>query len=298
MSSGDAIASLLYGPMWTFLCVLSRTGPLLAMMPPIQGSSIPNRVKVLLALMIAMVITPLVLVNSTPLPPHLAGVAIGIAKELLLGLLFGTSVMLIVTSLQIGGQVISSLASMDVAQAADPLTQETGTVVSQMFSWIAMALFLTLGGHRVVLGACLDSFSVYPAGGILTEERWLLHLNELLRHSMSVGLRAAAPPAIALLLANFVTAMIGRTLPQLNIMAIGFNLNVTIMILVLTTSMSTIGWVFQNELVEWIEMTTTLFTAPETSTRTTSANLPTSTNLPTSANVSTSANLQEVASGR
>ena len=80
MSSGDAIASLLYGPMWTFLCVLSRTGPLLAMMPPIQGSSIPNRVKVLLALMIAMVITPLVLVNSTPLPPHLAGVAIGIAK--------------------------------------------------------------------------------------------------------------------------------------------------------------------------------------------------------------------------
>ena len=161
-----------------------------------------------------------------------------------------------------------------------------------------MALFLTLGGHRIVLGACLDSFSVYPAGGILTEERWLLHLNELLRHSMSVGLRAAAPPAIALLLANFVTAMIGRTLPQLNIMAIGFNLNVTIMILVLTTSMSTIGWVFQNELVEWIEMTTTFFNAPETSTRSTSANLPTSAKLLTSASLSTSASLQEVASGR
>jgi len=55
---------------------------------------------------------------------------------------------------------------------------------------------------------------------------------------------------------------------------------------VLTTSMSTIGWVFQNELVEWIEMTTTFFNAPETSTLTTSTNLP------------TSANLQEVASGR
>lgn len=271
MTSGDALASLLYGPMWTFLCVLSRTGPLLAMMPPIQGSSIPNRVKVLLALMIAMVITPLVLANSTPLPPHLADVAIGIAKELLLGLLFGTSVMLIVTSLQIGGQVISSLASMDVAQAADPSTQETVTVVSQMFSWIAMALFLTMGGHRVVLGACLDSFAVYPAGGILTDERWLLHLHELLRHSVSVGLRAAAPPALALLLANLVTALIGRTLPQLNILAIGFNLNVTVMLLVLATSMSTIGWVFQNELVEWVEMTTRLFTPPESSTLSTVA---------------------------
>jgi flagellar biosynthetic protein FliR len=75
-------------------------------------------------------------------------------------------------------------------------------------------------------------------------------------------MRAAAPPAIALLLANFVTALIGRTLPQLNIMAIGFNINVTIMILVLTMSMASIGWVFQNELVEWIELTTGMFSGP------------------------------------
>ncbi len=264
MSSGDFIASLLYGPMWTFLCVLGRTGPLLAMMPPIQGSSIPNRVKVLLALMIAMSVTPLVMANATPLPAHLAGIVIGLAKELLLGLLFGTAVLMIVTSLQVGGQVISSLASMDVAQAADPTTQETVTVVSQMFSWVAMALFLTLGGHRIVLGACLDSFTVYPAGGIIAEEHWLMHLQDLLRHSISVGMRAAAPPAIALLLANFVTALIGRTLPQLNIMAIGFNINVTIMILVLTMSMASIGWVFQNELVEWIELTTGMFSGPST----------------------------------
>ncbi len=259
MSSGDLIASLLYGPMWTFLCVLGRTAPLLVMMPPIQGSSVPNRVKVLLALMIAMSVTPLVMSNATPLPPHLAGIVIGLAKELLLGLLFGTAVLMIVTSLQVGGQVISSLASMDVAQAADPTTQETVTVVSQMFSWVAMALFLTLGGHRIVLGACLDSFEHYPAGGVLAEEQWLMHLHDLLRHSVSVGMRAAAPPAIALLLANFVTALIGRTLPQLNIMAIGFNINVTVMILVLMMSMASIGWVFQNELAQWIEMTAALF---------------------------------------
>lgn len=264
MSNSDALAALLYGPMWTFLCVLSRTGPLLAMMPPIQGSMIPNRIKVLLALMIAAVVTPLVMSNSTGLPPHLAGIAIGLSKELLLGLLFGTAVFMIITSLQIGGQVISSLASMDVAQAADPTTQETVTVVSQMFSWLAMALFLTLGGHRVVLGACLDSFNFYPAGGILAEEYWLLHLHELLKHSVSIGMRAAAPPAIALLLANFVTALIGRTLPQLNIMAIGFNLNVTIMILVLAMSVASIGWVFQNELIEWVEKTTNLFSSPTT----------------------------------
>jgi flagellar biosynthesis protein FliR len=50
----------------------------------------------------------------------------------------------------------------------------------------------------------------------------------------------------------------------LNIMAIGFNLNVTIMILVLAMSIASIGWVFQNELVDWVEQTTGLFAMPNT----------------------------------
>lgn len=163
MTSLEAIAPLFYGPMWTFLCVLSRIGPMLVMMPPLQGATIPNRFKALLVIMIAFVITPVVMEFTTPLPTHLMDMAFGIVKELLLGLLFGSAVMIIVTSLQIGGQVISSLASMDVAQAADPTTEETVTVVSQMLSWLAMALFITLGGHRIVVGVCVDSFATYPA---------------------------------------------------------------------------------------------------------------------------------------
>jgi flagellar biosynthetic protein FliR len=74
-----------------------------------------------------------------------------------------------------------------------------------------------------------------------------------------VGLRASAPAAIALLLANFVTALIGRTLPQLNIMAVGFNINVLVMMLVLGLTVASVGWVFQNELAEWVERTVDLF---------------------------------------
>jgi flagellar biosynthetic protein FliR len=58
-----------------------------------------------------------------------------------------------------------------------------------------------------------------------------------------------------LLLANLVTALIGRTLPQLNIMAIGFSLNVTILLVVLALSVTSIGWVFQDELGLWVERT-------------------------------------------
>jgi flagellar biosynthetic protein FliR len=225
------------------------------MMPPLQGTTIPMRIKTLVVLMVSFVLTPIILEFSTPLPSSLFELTLGLIKELLLGLLFGTSATIVVSTLQIGGQIVSTLASLDVAQAADPTTQESTTVISQLFTWIAMLLFLVLGGHRIIVGVCIDSFTNYPAGGVSINEAWLRQLFDLIGHSMSVGLRAAGPAAITLLLANLVTALIGRTLPQLNIMAVGFSLNVTILLIVLTLSVTSIGWVFQDELGLWVEKT-------------------------------------------
>lgn len=253
--ANDWLGSILLGPVWVFLCVLSRLGPILAMMPPVQGALVPNRVKVLLALMISATMTPLVGSLASDLPAHLFDAILALAKELLLGLMYGASVMMVITCLQVGSQIISSLSSMDLATAADPTTQETVSVLSQMMSLMAMALFLLLGGHRIMIGACLDSFDYYGAGQVLAEQDWLVHVQELVGHSLSIGIRASAPAAIALLLANFVTALVGRTLPQLNILVIGFNLNVTVMLLVLGLTLSSASWVFQNELIDWVDRT-------------------------------------------
>jgi flagellar biosynthetic protein FliR len=253
--ASDLIGTMILGPIWVFLCVLSRLGPVMAMMPPVQGTMVPNRVKVMLALMISAAITPMIGTFSAELPSHLLDAVIALSKELLLGLMFGTSVMMVITCLQIGSQIIGSLSSMEFATAADPSTQETVSVISQLMSLMAMALFVVLGGHRIMIGACLDSFAYYPAGEVLAERDWLVHVHELVGHSLSVGIRASAPAAIALLLANFVTALIARTLPQLNILVVGFNFNVTVMLVVLGLTLSSAGWIFQNELVDWVNRT-------------------------------------------
>lgn len=251
----DNAWSWMFGPVWIFLCVLSRTGPLLALMPPIRGSTVPNRVRVLMALMLAGAVTPLVLQHATPLPSALPLIAIALAKELLLGILLGTAIQVVMTGLQLGGQIMSTLASMDIAEAADPMTQEQTSVINQLLSLLAMALFLAMGGHRQLLACCLDSFALYPAGAVMTDGPWLSHVGNLLQHSLEIGIRAAAPAAIALLLANLITALIGRTLPQLNIMAIGFNLNIAVLLVMLTLSIGSLSWVFQSELTQWIEST-------------------------------------------
>ncbi len=231
----------------------------MAMMPPLRGSNVPMQVRGMIAVMIAACLTPLILDHSTELPNSLPMMVIPIAKELLLGLLFGSAALVILSGLQVGGQIVSQLAGLDMASSADPNMDEETAVVGQLFSWLTMALFLALGGHRQFFAACIDSFAHYPAGGVLAEEAWLLHVQSLVQHGFSVGLRAMAPLALAVFLANLVTALIGRTLPQLNVMAVGFNINAMVMLAVLVLCIGSVGWVFQNELADWIQRTTDLF---------------------------------------
>lgn len=252
-------AGFLYGPMWTFFCVLSRFGPMLAMMPPLRGASIPMQVKAMVMLMISLALTPLLMSYSTELPTSLPMMVIGICMELLLGMLLGSAAMIILSGLQVGGQIVSNLAGLDMASASDPSTDEETPVIGQLLSYLTMALFLILGGHRQFFHCCIDSFQLYPAGGVLAEESWLMHLHGLVQHGFSVGIRASAPLALSVFLANLVTALLGRTLPQLNVLAIGFNINVLVMLTVLVFTISSIGYLFQDELAAWIEKTAVLF---------------------------------------
>lgn len=198
----EEYSSLLYGPMWTFLCVLARIGPLLSMMPPVRGSSVPVQIRVLIALMLGVVLTPMAMAEAEPVPVALPLIVIQVAKELLLGILLGSAAMIVVSCLQVGGQIVSQLAGLDLATAADPATEDEASVISQLFSWLTMALFLTLGGHRQFFDCCIETFHYYPAGGVLAEEHWLMHLHGIAQHGLSVGIRATAPLALSVFLSN------------------------------------------------------------------------------------------------
>jgi flagellar biosynthetic protein FliR len=211
------------------------------------------RIRALLAISIAALITPLAFTAAKPLPGDLLNVAIAMAGEIILGILLGSIILLAVTCLQIAGQSIGHLAGFDLATAVDPGSDEEMPVISNLLGWLAMIILLVMGGHRQLMECCLESFSRYPAGAVVFESSWLAELEGVLRHTFVVGVRAAAPLATALLLANLVTGLLARTLPQLNLLAIGFNINALALLMLLFMSIGSITWVFQNEMAVWID---------------------------------------------
>ena len=71
-------------------------------------------------------------------------------------------------------------------------------------------------------------------------------LTSIVTQSFALGIRAAAPLLTALLLSNLVLGLISRTLPQINVIAVGFSLNSLLALGVLFLSIGAVAWTFQE----------------------------------------------------
>jgi flagellar biosynthetic protein FliR len=117
---------------------------------------------------------------------------------------------------------------------------------------VATAVFLTIGGHRRVIEAVLDSFAWLPVGQGGFAPSAVDAVTSLVAQSFVLGVRAAAPAMVALVLATLVVALVGRALPQLGGLALGFGFQAIVALAAIGLSLSGACWVFQEELPAFV----------------------------------------------
>lgn len=241
-----ALLELYFDQFLIFLLVLTRISGLV-MTAPIYGSrTIPLKVRALIAIGLAMMITPAQDTGLFVVPDHLIDATILMTRELVLGLALGLSVMILFSGLQLAGQIIGQVSGMSLADVFDPTFQTNVPVFTQLLDAITMSVFLTIGGHRHMMRALLDTFYWRPPGVNDLPANVLDVLTTVTAESFLVGIRAGAPVMVALILAVLILGMISRTLPQLNILAVGFSLNAIVMLTTLSFSIGAIAWLMQE----------------------------------------------------
>lgn len=101
---------------------------------------------------------------------------------------------------------------------------------------------------RSLLGVLIDSFRAMPPGQVVFHESMLDLVVTQLNAGMSAGIRLARPVVAALLLSNIITGLISRTLPQINVLAIGLSINALALLVVTVLMIGSAGLIFQDEL--------------------------------------------------
>jgi flagellar biosynthetic protein FliR len=172
------------------------------------------------------------------------------ANEVAIGLLLGLGVTIMFSGIQVAGQIVSQMSGLSLADVFDPGFDDNVSMFTQLFHFLTMAVFVAIGGHRIMIEAVLETFAWAPPGHAALGDTYVDALTGLMSQSFALGIHAAAPLLIALFLSTLVLGLIGRTLPQINIIAVGFGINSFLTLAMTLLSLGTVAWTFQEPTIE------------------------------------------------
>jgi len=226
-------------PEWSahFLLVLARLSAAIIAMPLLGARSVPAQTKIGLALLLSLIVVPLQGAQLASIPTNLFVFVTLVGSEVLIGLAMGIGVSLVFQAMEMGASLVSVQIGFGLGGILDPLSGAQTGAMEQFYRVFVTLIFFTMNGHYLVITGLLQTFEAVPAGtadlSLIAGARIVPFFASLFVASVQVAL----PVVGALLLTDLALALVGRTVPQLNILVVGFPVKIGVGLIVLAASM-------------------------------------------------------------
>lgn len=176
------------------------------------------RLRILLALVLVVMIYPLY-----PWPridPLSAEGLFEVFNQLAIGAVMGLTLQVVVAAVVLAGQSMSNSMGMSMASMIDPSVGNV-PVISEFLQIMSTLIFVSLGGHGLLIGIVIESFQSLPVGQVFAgQAAWALFV----QWSSMVFLGAlltALPIMLTLLFVNMGLGVLTRAAPSLHIFSVG-----------------------------------------------------------------------------
>jgi flagellar biosynthetic protein FliR len=243
--SGAQASAFVATLLWPFM----RISAMLMAMPVIGTRLVSVRIRVVLAMLIALMAMPLIPQVPAVDPMTVEGLFISV-QQVLIGLAMGFILQLVMAALTIAGEAIAMTMGLGFASMVDPTNGVNVPVLSQFFLILGTLLFLALGGHLMIIQLVVSSFNSLPiaASGIERDGFWLLiHFSS----QMFIGaVWIALPAMISILVITLAMGVMTRAAPQLNIFSVGFPVTMLMGFIILLLVMPSVLPRFNQLLLE------------------------------------------------
>lgn len=204
---------------------LARVSGLMLTAPVLGARSIPVRVRVGLALLLALVLMPL-----APLPgkvdPLSITALVTVMQQLVVGAAIGFALKLAFEALSFGGELVAGAMGLGFAEVMDPQEGHSAPALGQFYLLLATLIFLAMNGHLQLIALLATGMqhaswqSVMPGGNAL----W--SLLAFATHLFAGAVLVALPALAALMVVNLGFGAISRAAPAMNLFSIGFPISI------------------------------------------------------------------------
>ncbi|QDT17625.1 flagellar biosynthetic protein FliR [Alienimonas californiensis] len=176
-----------------------------------------------------------------PLPKTPAGLLRLSLGEFSIGFALGLGMTAVLAGLRLAGELVDQQIGTAMGEVFNPMLGASASPTGQLLGLLGTAALLTLpgvDGHLRLFATLLDTFRTLPPGaGWVSGEAWRT-LAELAGAGMSLGLRVAAPTMAVMSLMSLTVGFLGRTVPQINVLSVGFPTRAAAGLLILALTLS------------------------------------------------------------
>lgn len=228
----------------TGLIPFLRISALLLAAPLVSLRVVSVRIRIALAIVLTAFIFPML-----DLPVIDATSADGIrliVHELFIGILFAIVLQVVNAAMVLAGQSMSMSMGLGMAQTIDPNAGQV-PVLSSFLVVLSTLIFLSVGGHLIMIKLILQSFEALPIGGAIMVKETLANVIEWTAMAFLGAVLVALPIMLTMMLINLCIGIVTRAAPALNIFAVGFPAMVLTGMVLVVVYMVNIG-----HRIEWI----------------------------------------------
>ncbi len=243
----------------TYVLVFFRLAGMMIYAPFFGSARIPRRVKTLITAILAFT-----LAGAVPPAPNMPGsiwlLAVGIAGEIMFGLAMGMAMSFTFIAVQWAGEIIGQQMGFNLAETFDPQFGGQASIVGDLLFILTLVIFLTIPselggpGHHALLLGVRSSFDSLPLLSLGVNFPLLDMLFGMLQATTTLALQLAAPMLVTMLVVDLSLGLIGKTMPQFNIMSAGVTLRTVVGMVVLILGIALSANVISGKLIKAMDV--------------------------------------------
>ncbi len=177
-------------------------------------------------------------------------ITIAILSELLFGLAIGLILQISYNVITLAGGIISFMMGFSMASAIDPQSGVSMPIISQFLSLMALMVLFSIDLHHWLLLFIDGSLKHIPLGGFMLTQDLFNYTIQATSNMFLVGLMIAFPIISLSWLADIIFGMLMKTMPQFNLLVIGFPIKIMVAFGVLIATLSATMLILKNHMQE------------------------------------------------
>lgn len=243
---------------FAFIIIFVRFGTALMIMPGVGDSFVPGNIRLMFALGVCLVMTPIIMPFMPSPLPGFATMLVLIVMEFITGLFIGTIARILMLALDTAGMLISMASGISNAQIFNPGLATQGSLFGAFLSILGVTMLFVTNMHHLLIHGLVESYHMFPIGGIPDTGSMAELVARAVSSSFLIGFQIALPFVIVSLMVYVGMGVLSRLMPQIQVFILAVPIQILLALMTMGMAISAIMlfWLssFENGMIYFLSL--------------------------------------------